>query len=141
MLSSSTVLTLLCSFQFQSELGQKQTGFSGPCFTAQCGHTWSIRGLIDLNHFMSSANIASFFSSPFLDTFFFFFFNSMDLYMDTWGTLLLLKCSIYPYDFFLLGTESLVMLCPVTTLAYFSSFFYYTEAMLKGFFDSSNTLY
>jgi len=37
-LSYSTGLTLLCSFQFQSELGQKQTGFAGPCFTAQCGH-------------------------------------------------------------------------------------------------------
>lgn len=32
------------------------------------------------------------------------------------------------------------MLCPLTALAYFSSFFCYTEAMLKGFFDSSNTL-
>lgn len=61
--------------------------------------------------------------------------------MDTWGTLLLLKCAIYPYDFFLFGTESLIMLCPVTTLAYFSRIFYYTEATLKGFFDSSNTQY
>lgn len=35
---------------------------------------------------------------------------------------------------FLLGIESLVMLCPVSTLAYFRSFFYYTKAMLKVFF-------
>lgn len=30
----------------------------------------------------------------------------MDFHIDAWGTLLLLKCSIYPYDFFLWDTES-----------------------------------
>lgn len=68
----------------------------------------------------------------------------MDLHTDARRTLSLLKCPIYPYEFFLsLRHTEFGNAFPATTLAYFSSF-YYTEARLKAFFfffDSSDMLY
>lgn len=141
-LSCSTALILLCSSEHQSKLSQKQSGFSGSSFSTQCGHTWSYQGL-DCPKLLYVICKYSLFWCFFFPCFLFqkgSMLNSMDFYIATGRTLLLLKCAIYPKDFLSLRCTESDNASPPTTLVYCSSF-YYTETRLKTFFDSSNMYY
>lgn len=100
-LSCPGVLTWLCSSAFQSQVPRKQERFAhaslhirGMCYSR-------LEGPKPLHVICKHFPLFLVAVSRELMV-----FNSMDFCTDAWGTLLLLKCSIYPYDFFLLGTES-----------------------------------
>lgn len=100
-LTCSSVLTWLCSSAFQSQVPRKQERFAhaslhtrGMCYSR-------LEGPKPLHVICKHFPLFLVAVSRELMV-----FNSMDFRTDAWGTLLLLKCSIYPYDFFLLGTES-----------------------------------